>query len=721
MSVDVKTQSAISEANKVDYRFWLTFQNAAAGMALISPEGKFQGANLELQRMLGYTERQLREMTLQTVTRSDSISEEMRLMSRVASKEMASYALQKNFVRKDGTTFRAQVSSSLARDKIGRPLHFIYMAFEIPQLGRRTTGKLAESEGADRESRIFETVSDACILHSPDGVITGWNSTAEFMYGYTEEEARGRHITGLAHESRHEAWLSLLAKVAEGESITNFEMVHLNADEESVLVSLNITPLLDSEGQIIEILTVARNMTERKLLTDEVQENRHVMSQVLEGLPLALYLTDGDGVPFYANAAAYELLGPGVIPGDDKAIAYEVCVAGTDDPYPEEEMPVSRALMGEAVMVENMEVHRLGSIIPVQAWGEPVFDMSGQVIYVLVAFRETGEVKSAEGALLTVRDRFKAVCDNLSDFISIFSLKGLYLYASPICSRLLGYTPDEMIGTDVRIYIHPEDLAVISKTFSRYFAGSDESMKATYRVRRKDGTYLWMETSARPVMGTYGLKREILGVSRSLEEVPDMKASLVEERRRTQDGEGEDESLRDKLTGIKNRSAVDDYLSKKLASRRASTYPIGCLLLDIDNLKEINEQHGQDGGDEVIRRVAEVIRKACRSEDFVGRLTGDEFIVVLPNTDASGTVVVGEKLVANVRNIDWSETPIGGKVTVSVGGTCIVRYSGLTESGLIEILDSQLYEAKQAGRNRFIMNARRMATTGSDWSIAARR
>ena len=732
MSVDVKTQTAISEAQKTDYRFWLTFQHAVTGMALVLPDGRFQRANAMLRRMLGCTERELRELDLHNVTHRDDIGKETRLLTRALANEIASYRLEKRFTRADGTTIHATVSASLVHDKVGKPLHFIYMAAEAPAptdtvpLAAKTD-KLLDPEDDEyigdweaRENLILDALDDAAILHTPTGIITGWNAAATRIYGYSLEKALGKSLSLLIHPDRQHEWARALEAVANGEHITGYETVHVASDGHTILVSVNITPL---GGDSVDLLTVARDVTERKLLTDDARENRNVMAQVLEGLPVALYLADADGLPFYANAAAVQLLGPGIVPKDNNAPAYAIRVAATDDPYPQENLPAIRALLGESAVVDDMEVHRPTGATPVQAWGQPIYDLAGQIIYVLAAFREIGDRRTAEGALLTVRDRFRAVCDNIPDLISIFDLKGQYLYASQACARLLGYTPDELVGTDIRIYMHPEDLPVVSKTFGRYFAGSDENMRATYRVRRKDGNYLWMETAARPVLGTYGLKREILGVSRSLEETPDMKASLVEERRRSSDDEREREEaeLKDKLTGIKNRRALDDFLSKKLGSRRASTYPLGCLLVDIDSLKEINKKWGQEAGDGVIKKVADIIRTTCRTEDFVGRLAGDEFVVVLPNTDASGTVVVGEKLVSNVRSAQWDDLPGVEGVTISVGGTCIVRYSGLTESGLIEILDAQLYEAKQCGRDRFIMNARRMATTGSDWSHAARR
>src|SRR5205085_9377995 len=115
---------------------------------------------------------------------------------------------------------------------------------------------------------------------------------------------------------------------------------------------------------------------------------------------------------------------------------------------------------------------------------------------------------------------------------------------------------------------------------------------------------------------------------------------------------------RDSLTGLRNRRAVEDFLASKLASPRASTFPIGCLLVDVDNFAAINEKYGIAVGNEVLKRVAGILFDSCRSEDFLGRYGSDEFIIVLPNTDTSGTIVVGEKLIRNIHQADWSDSTL---------------------------------------------------------------
>jgi diguanylate cyclase (GGDEF)-like protein/PAS domain S-box-containing protein len=596
MSAD-RTQTGTEKEKIVssDHKFWLAFEHANVGMALVLPDGRFQRVNAEFCRLLGYTERQLKELDLQTVTHRDDLGEEMRSIKQALEGKATTYHLEKQFARRDGSVALASVAATLDYDRVGNPLHFIYMAQHLPE---------------------------------PE----------------------------------------TLPEPASGDYIPVQSQLELEYEDR--------------------------------------------LFQFLEAVPVAMYVVDGTGMPYYANGPAQDLLGIGVnpeAPADPLARAHPLSITGTDEPYPEERMPIIRALLGEKSSVDDIEIRKPGSGVPVQAWGAPIFNANGEIIFAVSAFTDVSDRMAARDEFMTAQDRYEAICDNVAEFISVHDLKGNYRFASPACAGLTGYDPQEMSGTDPRVYMHPDDLPVVGKTFLRYAAGSDEHMRATYRVRRKDGEYVWVETRARPILGTYGLRREVLCVTRSMEEGRELQASLLEEKQEREEHDRELEMLAliDTATGIKNRRAVDEQLYRRLASRRASTYPLGCLIVDVDRFSAMREKYGEEVGDQVLKKVASIISNACRGEDFVGRYDRDEFIVLLPNTDAAGTVVVGEKLISNVQTAYWADTPVMENITVSIGGICITRYTGMTEAGLIDTLESQLYEAKQGGRNRMVMNARR--------------
>ncbi len=133
------------------------------------------------------------------------------------------------------------------------------------------------------------------------------------------------------------------------------------------------------------------------------QQADSVLAQVLDSLPMAVYVVDADGKPYYANSASQELLGQGIAPGatpDQLAEIYHVYITGTDKPYPTDNIPVVRALRGETGEVMDMDIRRPDKTVQLQLWYKPVYDQNHSIIYGVVAFRDV----SAEVVALAERE-----------------------------------------------------------------------------------------------------------------------------------------------------------------------------------------------------------------------------------------------------------------------------------------------------------------------------
>jgi diguanylate cyclase (GGDEF)-like protein len=232
-----------------------------------------------------------------------------------------------------------------------------------------------------------------------------------------------------------------------------------------------------------------------------------------------------------------------------------------------------------------------------------------------------------------------------------------------------------------------------------------------YRLRRKDGEYIWVETYSRYVHAMRAGGKQILCISRAVGEPADGMAGAVAENWSSEQSNTilDALALRDDLTGLMNGVAIVDMLAGRLASRRSSTFPFGCLLVGVDNFTRVNEDYGHSIGDDTLRRISRLLVECCRTEDYVARLRGDEFIVVLPGTDSAGTIVVAERLIYTIRNAYWPELAPDYKLTISVGGTCVTRTTDMDVSEFLDLLGSQMQQAKELGRSRLVMDARNIA------------
>jgi diguanylate cyclase (GGDEF)-like protein len=167
-----------------------------------------------------------------------------------------------------------------------------------------------------------------------------------------------------------------------------------------------------------------------------------------------------------------------------------------------------------------------------------------------------------------------------------------------------------------------------------------------------------------------------------------------------------DNAIKDGLTGLYNRRHFDERLSEEMRRSQRSSASLGLILIDLDRFKLVNDQHGHDAGDAVLRAVAQAISGALRSIDVVCRYGGEEFAVILPFCDLSEAAAVAErarKAVSLLPGVPQAGVP--GPITLSAGVASFpVPFS--TPSGLLKAADSALYEAKRKGRNRVEIAAR---------------
>lgn len=163
-------------------------------------------------------------------------------------------------------------------------------------------------------------------------------------------------------------------------------------------------------------------------------------------------------------------------------------------------------------------------------------------------------------------------------------------------------------------------------------------------------------------------------------------------------------AVRDRLTGIFNRGAFDDRLQSEFSTSRRRGTPIALLLFDIDHFKRLNDTHGHQAGDAVIRAVAQVAQTAVRAEDVLARYGGEEFAVILRGVSQRSAFVMAERVRVAIegQRTEWKETLIGATVSVGVVHAPSVK-AFEDPAKFIAAADAALYEAKHQGRNCVVM------------------
>jgi diguanylate cyclase (GGDEF)-like protein len=157
-------------------------------------------------------------------------------------------------------------------------------------------------------------------------------------------------------------------------------------------------------------------------------------------------------------------------------------------------------------------------------------------------------------------------------------------------------------------------------------------------------------------------------------------------------------AIRDELTGLYNRRHVMELLDYEM-NRSSRGGGIFCLaMLDIDHFKNVNDNHGHQAGDAVLQKVAMVMKNTLRNAEFYGRYGGEEFLIVLTQTDIRGALICAERLRTKIENTSFSDIGHDFKVTVSIGLSEYQIQDSIEK--IIFRADKALYRAKKCGRNR---------------------
>jgi diguanylate cyclase (GGDEF)-like protein len=162
----------------------------------------------------------------------------------------------------------------------------------------------------------------------------------------------------------------------------------------------------------------------------------------------------------------------------------------------------------------------------------------------------------------------------------------------------------------------------------------------------------------------------------------------------------------DALTGLSNRAAFDAALASTISGHHRHTQPLALFLIDIDHFKRVNDTYGHATGDEVLRCVGATIRETCRESDVPCRYGGEEFAVILPQTNARNAPAIAERHLAAVRNLAVRSKSSVLRVTASGGLVCIPAHDlPISSEQLFDLADKALYQAKSQGRDRFVIHS----------------
>jgi diguanylate cyclase (GGDEF)-like protein/PAS domain S-box-containing protein len=362
--------------------------------------------------------------------------------------------------------------------------------------------------------------------------------------------------------------------------------------------------------------------------------------------------------------------------------------------HPEDQLWVREAV--REALTQNMPfdieyriTHAEGGTRWVWERGIGVHDSEGRVIAVEGLIQDITERRNAVQALREAERRYRGLFDNAIEGIFRTTGDGHYLDANPALAHIYGFdSPRELISSlrDIgrQLYVDPQR----REEFMRIVRARGSVSGFESQVYRRNGDVIWISENARAVFDEEGVLQSYEG---TVEDVTDRK--LYQSRI-------EQQANYDTLTGLANRSLLQDRLEQALLSANSYSTRVAVAFVDLDRFKYINDSLGHHVGDELLRTMADRLESCVRDCDTVARLGGDEFVVLI--TGQTGTDLVRHTVERMLAVVSQPWITEHGEFTVSCSiGVALYPSDGADAQTLLKHADSAMYRAKESGRNNF--------------------
>ena len=308
----------------------------------------------------------------------------------------------------------------------------------------------------------------------------------------------------------------------------------------------------------------------------------------------------------------------------------------------------------------------------------PVKDEAGVTTHYVSVQQDIGEVTEARAT----NQLLAQALDATQDAVMIANAQGEIEFVNHGFELITGYSRVEALGQNPAMLKSGEHTEAF---YGRLWAAiqSGQTFRAVFINRHKQGHLIHCEETVSPIRDAGGAVTHFVSVIRDQTARAHTEQTLREQ------------ATRDPLTDLLNRRAGEWQLERAFLAAREGQKPFCLILADVDHFKRINDTWGHPAGDQVLQRVAAVLRTGVRATDSVVRWGGEEFLLVLPYCEQAAALLQAERLRERVADAEQGEV---GRVTVSMGVAELQQ--GETLAGLIERVDQALYQAKHAGRNQ---------------------
>lgn len=291
------------------------------------------------------------------------------------------------------------------------------------------------------------------------------------------------------------------------------------------------------------------------------------------------------------------------------------------------------------------------------------------------------EYEAIECGPMDSEECYRSLVEQASDGIFITDSQERFLDVNNSACDMLGFSREEMLGMMVQDVLTAEEYAELHLSWNRLMAG--HTLLNVWQMKCKDGTLMPVEISAKMLSDG-----RVQGIARNITERKRYEAQLIHL------------ATHDTLTGLPNRSLLQDRLQQAILKARRNGLRVAVLFCDLDRFKRINDSLGHDVGDQLLQAIAGRLLDSIRESDTVARLGGDEFAIILENFDTEEAVSgIAQKILCALTH-PLMITQLNLSTTTSIG-ISVFPEDGDTVQSLLKNADAAMYFAKARGKNNF--------------------
>ena len=693
---DISKRKAAERAlHEAERKYRSIFDGALEGIFQTTREGKLLTANPALAKMLGYDSAEELLSTAGNVVEAiwGDPQERSRYL-RQLEECGASLGFECRLRRKDGRNIWASLNARKVCGSDGQLLNYEGFIIDITEHKR---AEEAQRESMDdlKEAQAIGTLG-SYVLNIPTGVWTS-SSVMDEIFGIGKEYQH--NVVGwaaLVHPADRAMMTAYFVDEVMGQRKAfdkEYRIVQQTDGTERWVHGMGRLDF-DAQGKPLKLHGVIKDITEHKIAEMKLRDSEERYRATFEQAPVGVVHTSFDGLILRCNARFAEILGypPEEIPGK----TVQQLTAPEDMTLSVGHLQSDSTGAAKTSTFEKRFVRKDGTLTWAKLTISIQRDGGGSPMHFITFAEDINARKAAEERLASAADalrvseeRYRTAFQTSRDSININRLSdGKYIDVNQAFLDITGYDRDEVIGKtslELGIWADPRDRLAMTDMMGR----SSNCHNLEVQFRKKDGTVFWGQMSG-SLMEVNGVPC-VLSVTRDLSESK-AAASTIQSL-----------AFYDPLTGLPNRRLLFERLGQNLADGARSGRLKALLLIDLDNLKTLNDTLGHHIGDLLLKEVALRVAACARPGSTVGRLGGDEFIVVLDELSevaeeaATQAKAVGEAILAAIGQpclLDNRECLPAASLGITVFGD-----QENTADEILQKADIALHRAKAAGRN----------------------